>query len=204
MTSLSSHESEEEAILVRCAKAGDDDAFDQLYRRHRLTLCAYITKMTHSYEDALQLTQEAFTTAWQNLQNLQTDASFKSWLYGIATHQTLDWLRRRRHFEWLSWEEHTRKLELFDYLQSMRETPLDEQVIAREIGRLALQRVTDSYRACLLLQIEADLPQAEIAQLLRISPKSVSVFVKRALQQLQKAYEQIENEIKSDIEKRSK
>jgi len=56
----------------------------------------------------------------------------------------------------------------------------------------------------LLLQIEADLPQAEIAQLLRISPKSVSVFVKRALQQLQKAYEQIENEIKSDIEKRSK
>src|ERR1700733_6921820 len=138
MTALSSNESEEEAILVQCAKTGDDNAFDQLYRSHRLTLCAYITKMIHSYEDALQLTQETFITAWKDLRNPQKDASLKSWLYGIPTQKTLDWLRHTRRFEWLSWEEHMRKLELSDYLQNTYGTSLDDQVIDREIGRLAL------------------------------------------------------------------
>ena len=192
----------EEAILVQHAKEGNDEAFDLLYQRHSRALCAYVYKMTGSYEEAPDLTQTAFLTAWRNLDKLQIDSAFKSWLYGIATHQTRAWLRRRRQFEWQSLEESLQKLELSNILENMCEAPPDERVVAQEIGRMALRQVTESYRACLLLQILGGFKQVEIAQLLQISPKSVSVYVKRALRQLQKAHEAIENDIKSDLEKR--
>ena len=199
-----SDDAKEEDFLVQCARAGDDNAFDQLYQRHRTALCGYVTRMSGSYEDAQQITQDIFIIAWQELSDLQSNTSFKSWLYGIATHRTLDWLRRRHRFEWLSWEEHTQILDLFDYSRGRCDVSPDEQVISREITKLALQNVTDSYRACLLLQIDVGLPQKEIASLLGISEKSVSVFVKRALQQYQKALGQIERDIQTDLEKRSK
>lgn len=194
-------------MLVRCAKEGDDNAFEQLYQRHKLKLCAYITHMTTSYEEAQQLTQETYATAWLKLSDLQADASFKSWLYGIATHKTLDFLRKEQkeqRRQWISWEEYAQQIELCDHLPHTYVAAPDEQVISREITRLALQRVTASYRACMLLQIDAKFSQAEIATFLGISANSVSVFVKRGLRQYQQALEQIENEIKTDLEKGSR
>jgi len=159
--------------------------------------------MVAIHEDAQNLTQEAFLTAWQCLPTLQNDAKFKCWLYSIATHKTLDWIRRRRQVEWTSLEDTIETLELCDSLRGRRESAPDEQVITQEITRLALLRVTASYRSCLLLQVDAGFSQAEIAELLGISKKSVSVFVKRGFRQFQEAYQRIENDNKSDVEGRS-
>ena len=121
----------EEESLVQSAKAGDDTAFDQLCRWHISALCAYVTHMTGNYEDAQQLTQEIFLAAWQDLPHLQSTTAFKSWLYCIATHRILDWVRRRRRFEWLSWEEDIFHLEQCDFLQGNNEAAPDEQVISK-------------------------------------------------------------------------
>lgn len=203
MTSSSSREAEEDAALVRSARTGDDNAFDELYRRYSLKLCTFVTHMVAIHEDAQNLTQEAFLTAWQCLPTLQNDAKFKCWLYSIAHHKTLDWIRHRKYVEWVSLEDTIETVEHCEALRGRRESAPDEQVITREITRLALMRVTESYRACLLLQVDVGFSQAEIAELLGISKKSVSVFVKRGFRQFQEAYQLIENESRSDIEGRS-
>lgn len=202
MTS-SPYEAEEDAVLVRSAKIGDDNAFDELYQRYNLKLCTFVTHMVAIHEDAQNLTQEAFLTAWQYLPTLQNDAKFKCWLYSIANHKALDWIRQRRRVEWTSLEDTIETLECCDSLKGVREAAPDEQVITREITRLALLSVTASYRSCLLLQVDAGFSQAEIAELLGISKKSVSVFVKRGFRQFQEAYQRIETDSKSDIEGRS-
>ena len=65
------------------------------------------------------------------------------------------------------------------------------QVGENEHVQQALLHVRPRYRACLLLQIEVGLPQREIAALLHLREKSISVYVQRGCEQFRRAYAQL-------------
>jgi DNA-directed RNA polymerase specialized sigma24 family protein len=67
----------------------------------------------------------------------------------------------------------------------------EEQVAEAEHIRQALAKVSLKYRTCLLLQLVADFSQRQIASSLKISEKSVSIYVSRGCEQLRLAYLQL-------------
>jgi RNA polymerase sigma-70 factor, ECF subfamily len=193
MPDSSSFKSNEDIELVKCAKKGDVYAFDTLCRYYSPLLCTFLARMMGSDEDGREIAQDALLTAWMKLPTLKEDVYFQTWLYRIAINLALNHLQRTKRFRWLSWEEHEKLNITNDEYVSM--ISLEDRVVEAELVKLALEHVSPLYRACMLLQIVADLPQRRIAQILEIDVKNVSTNVKRGMDQFRKAYELLEREL---------
>jgi RNA polymerase sigma-70 factor (ECF subfamily) len=76
---------------------GGEPAFAALLERHRPELRVHCYRMLGSYEDAEDLVQETFLRAWRRRASFSSEgrASFRAWLYRIATNACLDVLRSR-------------------------------------------------------------------------------------------------------------
>jgi RNA polymerase sigma-70 factor (ECF subfamily) len=82
--------------LVRAATGGDEAAFGALVERHRAELQVHCYRMLGSLEDAEDAVQETFLRAWRGRKGYEGRATFRAWLYGIATNASLDAIARRR------------------------------------------------------------------------------------------------------------
>ena len=75
----------------------DRETFERLAEKHRKELQLHCYRMLGSVHDAEDATQEALLRAWRGLGGYQGRASFRSWLYRIATNACLTSLTRRPH-----------------------------------------------------------------------------------------------------------
>lgn len=88
----------DDADLVRRARGGEQDAFEQLYRSHVGKLYAFCLRLVGNPAEAEEMTQETFVRAWKSLAKLETGAHLKAWLYRVAINLRLNQLRRRRRW----------------------------------------------------------------------------------------------------------
>ncbi|MGE0708566.1 MAG: RNA polymerase sigma factor [Planctomycetota bacterium] len=82
--------------LVRRAKGGDRDAFQELYERHRHKVYRVAVGMTRNQEDALDVVQDTFVKAHRSLERFEGRSSIGTWLCQIATHRAIDMGRRQK------------------------------------------------------------------------------------------------------------
>ncbi len=82
--------------VVNRAAAGDDAAFTVLVERHRGELHGYCRRLLSSSDRAEDALQEALLRAWRARSNFAGRATFRTWLYRIATNACLDEMRRDR------------------------------------------------------------------------------------------------------------
>jgi len=81
-----------EAQLVRRAVAGDEGAFEGLYRRHVARIHTLVRRMADG-QVADEVTQDVFVRAWTKLATFRGDAAFGTWLHRLAVNVVLS--RRR-------------------------------------------------------------------------------------------------------------
>src|SRR5438270_5352842 len=98
-------EATDELSLVRAAKAGSMEAFEQLIRRYDRNVFRIAQHITQNHEDAEDVVQDAFLKAYQNLKNFQEQSKFYTWLVRIAVNEALMKLRRRRTGKMVSLDE---------------------------------------------------------------------------------------------------
>ena len=83
-----------EAQLVKASQQGDQDAFALLVQRHQRRVFNVVLSMLKDYDDASEITQEAFIAAWQGLPTFRGEARFATWLYRITYNCALKQLER--------------------------------------------------------------------------------------------------------------
>ncbi|MEZ5354518.1 MAG: RNA polymerase sigma factor [Bryobacteraceae bacterium] len=86
----------EDRDLVGQARRGNVDAYNQLVSRWERRVFNYVLRLLGSREDALDITQDVFLKAYQNLGKLDDPARFSSWLYRIAHNEAFSLLRKSR------------------------------------------------------------------------------------------------------------
>ncbi len=82
--------------LLSRAQGGDVAAFEGLVERHRDRVFSLALRMMNSTDDAAEVTQDAFISAYRNLPNFRGDSQFGSWVYRIAANHALMRLRHRK------------------------------------------------------------------------------------------------------------
>lgn len=85
-----------ERLLVLRAQLGSRDAFGQLVQQYDAPLLFYLRRLVGKTADAEDVRQEVWLTVLRRLSGLEDAAAFRSWLYRIARHRGISWLRKRR------------------------------------------------------------------------------------------------------------
>ena len=83
--------------LIDSAVTGQDQqAYADLMQRYKKPVYHMILKMIRNVDDAEDLTIEAFAKAFKNLHKFKKDFTFSTWLFRIATNNTIDFIRKKR------------------------------------------------------------------------------------------------------------
>lgn len=167
----------DEADCIARAQRGEVAAFSELVRRYQDRIYRFLVRMTRSPEDARELTQETFLSAYQAMARWRPDARWSTWLFRIARNQALDRLRRARHVEFVALDE-----ALHEQLPADTPTPEAALQARQRIAALegALARLSVEHREILLLRDIEDMPYEDIAEVLDISLGTVKSRIARA------------------------
>ena len=90
------HVEDQELISRLLAPATKSSAFSGVVRTYQERLYWHIRKMVLSHDDTNDILQNTFMKAWSGLESFRGDARFSSWLYRIATNETLTFLTNKR------------------------------------------------------------------------------------------------------------
>lgn len=86
----------EDADLILKARRGQVEAYNLLVSRWEKRVFNYLLRLAGDREDALDLTQDVFLKAYQNLKKLEDPARFAAWLFRIAHNEAYSLFRKRR------------------------------------------------------------------------------------------------------------
>ncbi len=88
---------EDDEILAAYREEGKQNyAFNLLMRKYSERLYWHIRKMVGLHEDADDLLQNTWIKAWKNLPDFREESGLYTWLYRIATNETLSFLKREK------------------------------------------------------------------------------------------------------------
>jgi RNA polymerase sigma factor (sigma-70 family) len=86
-----------DCALVEAVRAGDDAAFEELYRRYHSRIASFVRSMLHDEGRAEDVAQEAFLSALRRMRATDAEINFKPWIYQIARNAAIDSYRRTSH-----------------------------------------------------------------------------------------------------------
>ena len=176
-----------DAQLMLRVREGDEESFGVLLEKYRSPVIRFVYRMVQDQAIAEELGQEVFLRVYRSRATYEPTAKFTTWLFRIATHLALNWLRDGR-----SERGHQRLDDEGDGEMPVREVadrgPSMEQ---RMVYQTKLQEVRDAIallpekqRAAVLMHKYEEMEYAQIAQVLECSESAVKSLVFRAYETL--------------------
>jgi RNA polymerase sigma-70 factor, ECF subfamily len=180
----------DEELLVTAARAGDHNAFVELYERHSRKVLPRIYRITKNREDAEDAFQDAVMRAFAHMKAFEGRSTFTSWLTRIATNSALMVLRKKRGGAEISMEEMCDDSEKPRAWEppDLAETP--EARYARQesedLLRSAIQRLPCIFRDAIELQQAREYSSGQVAEDLGISLSAAKSRLMRARRTLRR------------------
>jgi len=166
------------------ARAGDADAWGDLYREFAPAIFRFCRRALPTREDAEDATMEIFMKLRDKLSQYDETRSFSAWLYKVAANHCWDLLRRRK----IRQDKETEDLENVP-LAHPDPSQLDKMIEQRtsEEVRRALDKLGARARMALVMRYYSDMSYDEIADALGVRRAFVGVVLLRARHELRQA-----------------
>lgn len=168
---------ETDLLLVKQAQKGDAEAFESLYNRHLKRIYNIAWRMMGNGADAEDIAQEVMLKAWRALPAFKLDSLFGTWLYRITMNACCDELRRRR----------TNTVSVEEMHESGRELETEGFEERSDMGggiAWAVAKLSEEYRAALVLRDIEGYSYEEIADILQCPIGTVRSRINRAREQM--------------------
>lgn len=182
---LPAHAVDLDTALVARVRAGDEAAYEQLFRRFYRELCLYASRVEPALGSGEEIVQEVFARLWLRRDRLPDVQSLGAYLYTAVRNYALN--QRQRAATADRWRS-TRVLELHD---AEREAPsADARVRSAELA-LAIERAVGQLpprcREVFLLRRREGLTTAETAERMQTTQKTVEIQLGKAMRLLRTA-----------------
>jgi RNA polymerase sigma-70 factor (ECF subfamily) len=176
------------AGLAQRARDGDGDAMSTIIAVFKPLIFTVANRVLNDPDASLDITQETFIKAMMNIKKLKEPEKLKTWLCAIARNLIYDHLRRTRRQRTVPLEE-ADKLPGRDRTAALRKSAIIQNALARlkERDRLLL---TLAYYEGMSLQ--------EVAEVTKIAPANVKVYICRARERLREELRGYEDELLSE------
>ncbi len=156
------------------------------FEQYRGVVTRYIRYLVRNATEAEDLAQEALIRAHRQRDTLRDPAALESWLYQIATHVSIDRMRQRAKAAERHVAEPVEDLPIPDSAHPSALTVIQQEEMSACVQRY-VAKLSDAYKAVLLLCDADGLSANETAELLQLPLTTVKMRLHRARQQMQAA-----------------
>lgn len=181
---LNASSTDDNRLIEECL-SGRTEAFGQLVVRHQDRLYNSLAKILGSADDARDVTQEAFVSAFQKLETFRGNSAFYSWLFRIAMNAAVT--QKRKTSRMVASIEAARELagvEPADQHPASRPSHEMEQSEQQALVRAALSELPEEFRTVLVLKEIDSLKYEEIAEIIGCPVGTVRSRIHRARNEL--------------------
>jgi len=173
-------------LMVRVS-GGDMAAFGLLLERYRNPMVSFMNRMVQDHGVAEELAQEVFLRVYRSRATYQPAAKFTTWMFRIATHVALNWLRdHKKEMGRQSLDEEA--VDGAGSRQLSDGAPNAEQRMLEDARLLAVRRAVEmlpgKQRAAVLMHKYEELEYSQIARTLECSESAVKSLLFRAYERL--------------------
>jgi RNA polymerase sigma-70 factor (ECF subfamily) len=176
-----------DAGLVLSARQGDLSAFEALVVKHQKRMLNIALRIIGDYDDACEVTQDAFVSAYRNLRGFRQEAKFSSWLTAITVNLSKNRLKRltiKQNREPVSIDEpiQTSDGEVMPDPPSKEPSVLDrmEKQDVKKKVQDCIGELEPDFREVLVLRDLQDFSYEEIGEMLKVAAGTVKSRLFRA------------------------
>ena len=181
-----------DAQLMLRVREGDDESFRVLLDKHRNPLVHFLQRMVQDAGASEELAQEVFLRIYRARTSYEPSAKFTTWMFRIASHLALNWMRDERHERAaVRLDGASLRGDRDDDLPARQLKDKHPSVEYSLVYEIRLQEIRDSIaalpakqRAAVLMHKYEEMEYSQIAQALECSESAVKSLLFRAYETL--------------------
>lgn len=183
---------DDQRLIAECLR-GATSAFGELVRRHQERLFHSVYRMVDNAEDARDVVQEAFLSAYQSLDSFKGDSLFFTWLYRIAVNTAISMKRKQRVVLSIDGgRDGEPTVDPTDPSEESQPGHALEQAEQERRVQLALSRLSPEHRAVLVMKDMEGQKYEDMAEVLDVPIGTIRSRLHRARLELREILEQDE------------
>lgn len=155
-------------------------AFTQLVRKYQERIYWHIRRMVADHEDTNDIMQNVFIKVWKNLGEFRAEANLYTWLYRIATNETLTWIDQQKRRASASLSDHESALEN----KLVAQKGYDARKIEWKLQQ-AIQLLPEKQRVVFNLRYYDEMPYEEMAEVLDTSVGALKASYHHAVKKVE-------------------
>ena len=175
-----------DAELMLRVKDGDGASFALLLEKYRASVTHFLYRMVQEQAVSEELAQEVFLRVYRSRETYEPTAKFTTWLFRIATHLALNWLRDQKNER--GQERLDESLEDAPARDVADRSPSVEQSMVHRVKveevRRAVAALPEKQRAAVLMHKYEEMEYSQIAKVLSCSESAVKSLLFRAYETL--------------------
>ncbi|HZX73123.1 MAG TPA: RNA polymerase sigma factor [Cyclobacteriaceae bacterium] len=148
-------------LIQRCLR-GDRQAYYDLYKLYKRSMYNACYRILNNTEEAEDVLQESFISAFKNLNHFRGDSSFGSWLKQIVLNKAINQVKKRKL-------ERLPDDDKFDVEEEVGDNEMEGYPFTVEKVKRAIEMLPDGYRVVMSLYLLEGYDHGEIAEILGIS-----------------------------------
>ena len=177
---MANHLDDKELLLQFKNESTREPAFTRIIKKYQEKLYWHIRRMVVDHDDANDVLQNMFIKVWKNLDNFREDSQLYTWLYRIATNESLTFIdqQKKRASISLSDEEGV----LSNKLQADKD--FDGNKLEWKL-QLAIQQLPEKQKAVFNLRYFDEMPYQEMSRVLETSEGALKASYHHAVKKIE-------------------
>lgn len=159
--------------------ATKEAAFTAIIKKYQEKLYWHIRRMVINHEDADDVLQNCFIKAWNGLEKFREESQLYTWLYRIATNETLSFLEQKKRKASISLEENQSLTKNIQTEANFNPQKLEWQL------QLAIQELPEKQRLVFNLRYYDEMPYEKMSQILETSVGSLKASYHHAVKKIE-------------------